>query len=64
MRHLYAQPVIDVKWVSQLTGVSTNTASSLIKDLVEFGVLTEVTGQQRNRIFAFSEYIQLFSNAS
>lgn len=62
MRHLYARPVADVKWVSQITGASINTASDLVKDLVKFGVLTEITGQQRNRIFAFSEYIQLFSN--
>ena len=61
MRELYARPVVDVKWVSKMTGASTNTAASLIKDLIGFGVLTEITGQQRNRIFAFSEYIELFS---
>lgn len=61
IRHLYAQPVVDVKRVSEITGASINTASSLIQDLIQFGVLSEITGQQRNRIFAFSEYIQIFS---
>jgi len=60
MRHLYARPVVDVKAVIGLTRSSTNTASALINDLVEYGVLVEVTGQQRNRLFIFQEYFALF----
>ncbi|MDO5605754.1 MAG: Fic family protein [Paracoccus sp. (in: a-proteobacteria)] len=60
MRHLYARPVVDVKWVSDLTGAATNTASGLISDLVAHGVLREITGQRRNRLFVFSDYIELF----
>jgi Fic family protein len=44
-----------------LTGSTANTASALISDLVEYGVLTEITGQQRNRLFVFQDYIALFS---
>lgn len=61
MRHLYARPVIDVKWATEITGASVNTASALIQDLVGFGILKEITGQQRNRLFAFVDYLQLFS---
>ncbi|SOB76947.1 Fic family protein [Marinobacter sp. LV10R510-11A] len=60
MRHLYAQPVIDVKWATDTLGASTNTASALITDLVSFGVLVEITGQHRNRLFTFSDYLNLF----
>lgn len=60
MRHLYARPVVDVKWAAQITGASTNTASALITDMVSFGVLTEVTGQRRNRLFVFQDYLNLF----
>lgn len=60
MRHLYARPVVDVKWVAQTTGAATNTAATLIADLVSFGVLTEITGQRRNRLFVFQDYIELF----
>ncbi|PRB82848.1 Fic family protein [Pseudomonas sp. MYb185] len=62
MRHLYAQPIMDVKWVSDVIGVSTNTAATLISDLVSFGVLVEITGQRRNRLFAFNDYLRLFSS--
>ncbi len=60
MRHLYGRPVIDVKWTAQMTGATINTAAALITDLVSWGVLTEVTGQRRNRLFAFQEYLDLF----
>ena len=60
MRQLYAQPVVDVKWATRTTGASINTASGLIADLVNFGVLVEVTGQRRNRLFLFQEYLNIF----
>lgn len=60
MRNLYARPIIDVKGVSQQLGVTVNTASSLISDLVQYGVLVEMTGQQRNRLFMFRQYLDLF----
>lgn len=60
MRHLYGQPVIDVKWATDTIGIATNTASALIADMVSFGVLKEVTGQRRNRMFVFEDYLKLF----
>lgn len=60
MRQLYARPVIDVKGAIKVSGASTNTAAALIGDLVTFGVLAEVTGQRRNRLFVFHEYLDIF----
>ncbi len=60
MRHLYGQPVIDMKKASQITGATINTVSALITDLVSHKVLTEVTGQRRNRLFVFHDYLALF----
>ena len=60
VRELYARPVIDVKMVTKLLATTTNTATSLINDLVEHGVLSEMTGQRRNRLFLFQDYISLF----
>lgn len=64
MRNLYARPIVDVKSVTMMTESSTNTAAALINDLVEHGVLVELTGQRRNRLFAFDEYISLFRRTS
>lgn len=64
VRNLYARPIVDVKAVEKLLDTTTNTASSLISDLVDHGILVEVTGQRRNRLFMFQEYIALFRKPS
>ena len=60
MRQLYARPVIGVKWVTTIIDASVNTASALIDDMVRLGVLVEITGQRRNRLFVFNDYLNLF----
>jgi len=61
MRYLYKKPVVDVKTVVHILDTTTNTANTLIEDLIKYGVLAEVTGQRRNRLFLFQEYISLFT---
>jgi len=63
MKTLYQQPVIDIKTVSKLLDVETNTATSLINDLVKHGVLEELTGKRRNRMFWFKDYLMIFRRA-
>ncbi|MBZ9797727.1 Fic family protein [Mesorhizobium sp. ES1-4] len=60
IRHLYRRPLVDVKGVTILLDTTTNTSTSLIVDLMDHGVLIEVTGQRRNRLFVFERYLQLF----
>lgn len=60
MRNLYARPIVDVRIVTEWTGSTTNTASALINDFVQHGVLEEITRQRRNRLFMFHEYVDLF----
>ncbi|EIJ34788.1 Fic family protein [Thiothrix nivea] len=61
MRHLYRKPVVDVKTVTDILGITPNTAGSLVEDMVSYGVLAEITGQRRNRLFVFREYLALFA---
>ncbi len=60
MRSLYQRPVIDVKVVSKVLGIASNTANALVADFVKHGILVELTGQRRNRLFLFNEYFRLF----
>jgi len=60
MRLLYQSPALNVQRVTQQLGIKTNTASALVNDFVKWGVLVEMTGRQRNRIFLFSTYILIF----
>lgn len=60
MQFLYSRPVLDVKIATELIDGKTNAAAALIADLVEHKVLVEITGQRRNRLFVFQDYIALF----
>ena len=62
MKRLYQQPVIDIKSTAKLLDVKTNTATSLINDLVKYDVLEEMTGRQRSRVFWFKNYLTIFQH--
>ncbi|WP_430443431.1 Fic family protein [Sphingorhabdus contaminans] len=61
MRLLYQRPIVDVKQVSTSLKLNTNTTNSLMADFVTHGILREITGQRRNRLFAFDQYIKIFA---
>ena len=57
---LYKNPIMDAKAMAQSLGVHIATANRLIKDFENLGILKELTGYKRNRIYAFEEYIRIF----
>ncbi len=61
MRLLYERPIVDVKTVSNALKLNANTANSLISDFVQHGIMRELTGQRRNRLFVFDAYIKIFT---
>jgi len=63
MKVLYKQPLVNIKYVANLLDVKTNTASTLIKDYMKLGVLEEMTGKRRNRIFIFKDYLDIFKRS-
>jgi Fic family protein len=62
MQQLYHDPIISVGQVAKLLNVTPQTANALVGDLVKLGILREITGFDRNRLFAYDEYLQLFSD--
>lgn len=62
MQHLFKRPVIQVNQAEEILGCSYKAANDLISDFVQAGILVEKTGQTRNRIFVFDEYLALFKD--
>ena len=60
LNHLFNQPVVSAQETATVINKSIPTANALIKDFVKMDILKEKTGYQRNRVFSFVEYIQLF----
>ncbi len=61
LNHLFKKPVVRVNEVKELTLSTYKTANDLVTDFVHAGILKEMTGYERNRIFVFDEYLKLFS---
>lgn len=57
---LYTSPAVSSATVSKEIGVSIPTANALIQDFVRLGILKELTGGKRNRLFFFEDYLKLF----
>lgn len=61
LRHLYRRPAVTASQASEILNVSHQTASALLRKMVNDQMLIEITGYQRNRIFFFSRYMRLFN---
>ena len=56
LHYLFRKPVVNVKQVQEKTGLSAKAANDLVKEFLNNGILREITGFQRNRMFVFDEY--------
>lgn len=60
LHHLFKQPIVAVKDVEALTKLSFKAANDLVGKFVKANILKEMTGQTRNRLFVFDDYINRF----
>jgi Fic family protein len=57
---LFSKPTVTVKDVQTMTGLSPKAANDLVQAFITRGILKEITGYQRNRMFVFHEYMKMF----
>jgi Fic family protein len=57
---LFQRPLINVGLAMERLGVTDVTASRSIERLTNLGLVDEITGQRRNRIFRYAPYWKLF----
>jgi Fic family protein len=60
LNHLYQKPIIDAQKVKKIINLSLPSVYKLIDDLEKLGILAEITGAKRGKIYLFREYIKLF----
>lgn len=61
---LFYHPLFNVHSVEKHLGCSYPKANKLVSELVQLGFAKEATGGQRNRIFRFKPYLDLFESSS
>ena len=60
LKALYKTPIVRVKDVEKIASLSNPNALLLVDKFVTKGILSELTGQKRNRVFSYKEYIDSF----
>lgn len=64
LERLYQRPVLNVLEIEQLLGVTYASANNLVSRLTALGILREITGQKRHRVFRYTSYLDLFGEES
>jgi Fic family protein len=60
LQDLYSKPITDSQETAQRLSINPSTALRLIEDFIRLGILKEITGYKRNRVFVFERYLKLF----
>lgn len=59
LERLARTPVLDVRRVAELLGTSIPTANALVAEFERIGLLREMTGRLRDRVFRYEPYLVL-----
>jgi Fic family protein len=57
---LFERPLVHVNLVKDSLGIAFVTANKLVEQLEGLGILEEITGRKRDRIFSYTPYVALF----
>ena len=61
LKRLFKTPMVRVKDIEQIVGLENPNALALVSKFVSKGILDEITGKQRNRVYSFKDYIDIFN---
>lgn len=56
---LFQKPVVNSRTIRRELGITATAVQQLLTVFVELGILVEKTGQKRNRIFVFEDYLDI-----
>ena len=58
--YMFSKPVVNISQISKELNIAFNTASSLIQQFSQTGIVKEITDLSRNRLFVLWNYLDLF----
>jgi Fic family protein len=58
--YLFSRPILSARQASDGLGIPFKTATAYLSKLEQAGILREITGYTRNRIFQADEIMKLF----
>jgi Fic family protein len=61
---LFDKPIVSIKDISKIMNTTFPTADDICKKLVILDILKEVTGKERNKLFAYKQYLDILKKES
>jgi Fic family protein len=61
---LLQRPLLTIPRIQELTGLQPNTIMSSLKHLINLGMVEEITGKKRDRVFSYSNYIKILNEGT
>jgi Fic family protein len=58
------RPMASPNWIRQKTQLSQATVNACLRELVALGIVKEVTGQKRNRLYSYIQYIRIMNQGT
>ena len=59
---LVEQPIVTTKHVCTRLGATPSTVGRLLDDLAALGIVDEVTGRRRNRVYRYSPFLDILAD--
>ena len=63
-RALLERPIATSKWLVAATNLTPATVNSCINQLAQLGVVKELTGKKRNRLFSYPAYLEILNRGT
>ena len=60
--YMFNHPFLNSTMVKKHLSCTPKSAISLLNQFLEVGIVEEITGGKRNRVFTYSQYLDLFQN--
>ena len=58
--YLFSEPIVSITKISSHFKITYRSATNLVNKFQQIGILKEITGHSRNRLFVLEEYLNLF----
>jgi len=61
---MLARPMASPNWVQEKTQLAPATVNACLRELEQLDIVKEITGQKRNRLYSYAEYIRIMSEGT
>ncbi len=62
--YLQKKPVLEIPGASKNIGITQPTVTAALKKLEEIGMVREITGKARDRVYVYNEYLDILGEGT